>query len=231
MCVLQIRGRCVDLDGTQRSAPRARLPGRAVPCRAAVGRMSSVCRVGVVVVEAVGRQAGRMNETRVADLRRERGWTQDRLAEASGITVRTVQRLEAGNDASLETLSLVAKALEVPVRHLFGAVGEGDFGRTVSALDDRAERQQERRDAVTDGYRSLYTGVGIVWTLLVVAGIATHVLPGVAALLIGAYWAGGALLSRFLFRVVVGPRLDRAYPLSRDRTSDEDGARTRARGR
>ncbi|MBF4617359.1 helix-turn-helix transcriptional regulator [Clavibacter sp. VKM Ac-2873] len=166
-----------------------------------------------------------MNETRVADLRRERGWTQDRLAEASGITVRTVQRLEAGNDASLETLSLVAKALEVPVRDLFGAVGGDDFGRTVSALDDRAERQQEKRDRAVDGYRSLYSGVGIVWTLLVVAGIATHVLPGVAALLIGAYWAGGALLSRFLLRVVLGPRLDRAYPLSRDRSLDEDAVR------
>ncbi|CAQ00326.1 helix-turn-helix transcriptional regulator [Clavibacter sepedonicus] len=171
-----------------------------------------------------------MNETRIVELRRERGWTQDRLAEASGITVRTVQRLEAGNDASLETLSLVAKALEVPVRDLFAVVGEGDFGRTVSALDDRAERQQERRDAVTDGFRSLYHGVGVVWTLLVVAGIATRVLPGVGALLIAAYWAGGALLSGFLLRVVVGPRLDRAYPLSRDRSSDEQAV-TRGRRR
>ncbi|QIS38676.1 helix-turn-helix transcriptional regulator [Clavibacter capsici] len=166
-----------------------------------------------------------MNETRVAELRRERGWTQDRLAEASGITVRTVQRLEAGNDASLETLSLVAKALEVPVRDLFGTVGEDGFGRTVSALDDRAERQQERRDAMTEAFRSLYSGVGIVWTLLVVLGIATRVLPGVAALLIGAYWAGGALLSGFLLRVVVGPRLDRAYPLSRDRSPEERAVR------
>jgi transcriptional regulator with XRE-family HTH domain len=166
-----------------------------------------------------------MNGTRVADLRRGRGWTQDRLAEASGVTVRTVQRLEAGNDASLETLSLVAKALEVPVRDLFGAVDDGDFGRTVSALDDRAERQQEKRDATIDGYRSLYYGVGIIWTLLVVAGIATDVLPGAGALLIAAYWAGGALLSGFLLRVVVGPRLDRAYPLSRDRTLDEQAVR------
>ncbi len=40
---------------------------------------------------------------RIAALRRERGWTQERLAEASGIAVRTVQRLEGGKDASLET--------------------------------------------------------------------------------------------------------------------------------
>jgi transcriptional regulator with XRE-family HTH domain len=157
-----------------------------------------------------------MDETRVADLRRERGWTQARLAEASGITVRTVQRLEAGNDASLETLSLVAKALEVPVRDLLATVDDGGSGRTVSALDDRAERQQEKRDAVADGCRSLYAGVGVILTLLVVACVAADVLPNAGILLVPAYWAGGTLLSGFLFRVVVGPRLDRAYPLSRD---------------
>lgn len=215
------------MDPVQGASAGSDLPpaARRERCRVAVARVSGTCRVRVVVRVASGDQAGRMNETRVADLRRERGWTQDRLAEASGITVRTVQRLEAGNDASLETLSLVAKALEVPVRDLFGAVGADDFGRTVSALDDRAERQQEKRDQAVDGYRSLYSGVGIIWTLLVVAGIATHVLPGPAALLIGAYWAGGALLCGFVFRVVVGPRLDRAYPLSRDRSLDEDGVR------
>ncbi len=61
---------------------------------------------------------------RIAALRRERGWTQERLAEASGVAVRTVQRLEGGKDASLETLSALARALEVPVRDLFAACGD-----------------------------------------------------------------------------------------------------------
>jgi len=61
-----------------------------------------------------------MNETRIVDLRTQMGWTQERLADESGVTVRTVQRLEAGNDGSLDTLSRVAKAFGVPVRDLFG---------------------------------------------------------------------------------------------------------------
>jgi len=60
-----------------------------------------------------------MNESRIAELRRAKGWTQERLATESGITVRTVQRLEAGSDASLETISLIAKALDVQVGELF----------------------------------------------------------------------------------------------------------------
>lgn len=39
-----------------------------------------------------------MSQTRILELRTQRRWTQERLAEASGVTVRTLQRLEAGND-------------------------------------------------------------------------------------------------------------------------------------
>jgi len=155
-----------------------------------------------------------MNETRIVELRTQRGWTQERLAEASGVTVRTVQRLEAGNDASLDTLSRVGKALEVPVRDLFVAVAGEDFGRAVTALDDRASRQQERRDRVVEGCRSLYYGVGVLFTIAVIVGAATDVVPNVAIFLIPAYWVAGWLLSMFLFLVVVSPRLDRLYPLS-----------------
>ena len=56
---------------------------------------------------------------RITALRRELGWTQARLAAESGVGVRTVQRLEAGADASLETLHLVAVALGVEVGELF----------------------------------------------------------------------------------------------------------------
>lgn len=49
-----------------------------------------------------------MNKTRVVELRQAHGWTQERLATASGVGIRTIQRLEVGEDASLETLSLVA---------------------------------------------------------------------------------------------------------------------------
>lgn len=166
-----------------------------------------------------------MNETRVAELRKDRGWTQERLAEASGVTVRTIQRLEAGNDASLETLSLVARALEVPVRDLFTTVADDDFGRSVAALDARAGRQQRRRDSITDGIEALFYGVGVLVTLAVVVAVAKDLLPGVGILLIPAYWVGGWLLSTSLYLVVLSPRLDRALPLSRDRDPERDRER------
>lgn len=167
-----------------------------------------------------------MNETRIVDLRTQRGWTQERLAEASSITVRTVQRLEAGNDASLDTLTRVATALEVQVRDLFTTVDESGHGRAVTALDTRAARQQERRDTITDGLEALYYGVGALLTIAVIVGITTDAFANHAIFLIPAYWIAGWLLAMFLFLVVLSPRLDRRFPLSRDRTEPRPNGRT-----
>lgn len=167
-----------------------------------------------------------MNGTRIVDLRTQRGLTQERLAEVSGITVRTVQRLEAGNDASLDTLARVAKALEVTMADLSAAVDASDPGGAVAALDARAARQQERRDTITDGLEALYYGIGALFTIAVIVGVAADAFSNLAIFLIPAYWIAGWLLSLFLFLVVLSPRLDRRYPLSRDRERPAPDGRT-----
>jgi transcriptional regulator with XRE-family HTH domain len=158
-----------------------------------------------------------MNEMRIAELRRHRGWTQERLAEASGIAVRTVQRIERGSDASLESLSSIASALEVPVRELFAVddAGERTLGPEVRGLDERTSSEQAQRDAFIRGWQHLYTGVGVLVTLAAVALVATDVVPWIVFLVVPAYWAAGSLLSRFLKATVLDPWLDRRYPLSR----------------
>ncbi len=46
-------------------------------------------------------------------LRLERGWSQETLAELSGLSVRTVQRIERGHKASLESLQALAATLDI----------------------------------------------------------------------------------------------------------------------
>ncbi len=154
---------------------------------------------------------------RIGELRRLRGWTQERLAEQSGVAVRTIQRMESGRDASLETLSAVAAALEVPVRDLFVTEEPASLDPGVRGLDERAERQQAQREAATRGWEYLYAGVGILVTLGTIALIGADVWVGAAIFVIPAYWASGAVLARFLMAAVVEPALDRRYPLSRSR--------------
>ena len=54
----------------------------------------------------------------VKKLRLERNWSQEQLAECCGLSVRTIQRVESGNRASLETLKCLASVFEVDISKL-----------------------------------------------------------------------------------------------------------------
>lgn len=50
---------------------------------------------------------------RLRCLREQRGWSQEQLANVSGLSARTIQRVEATGAASLETRMALAAALEL----------------------------------------------------------------------------------------------------------------------
>jgi transcriptional regulator with XRE-family HTH domain len=54
----------------------------------------------------------------IRKLRIQRAWSQEQLAEFSGLSIRTVQRVEQGQVASLETLKSLAAVFEVSVTDL-----------------------------------------------------------------------------------------------------------------
>jgi transcriptional regulator with XRE-family HTH domain len=62
-----------------------------------------------------------MNEvigTNIRQLREEKPWTQEQLAQAAALDVRTVQRAERGRGMSAETLQAIAGALDVSIEDL-----------------------------------------------------------------------------------------------------------------
>jgi transcriptional regulator with XRE-family HTH domain len=54
----------------------------------------------------------RVNAEVVAQLRKERSWSQDELATAAGLNLRTIQRIENVGTASLQSMKSIASALE-----------------------------------------------------------------------------------------------------------------------
>jgi transcriptional regulator with XRE-family HTH domain len=50
--------------------------------------------------------------------RLKRAWSQEQLAQVSGLGIRTVQRVEGGGNASLETIKSLSAVLELPVETL-----------------------------------------------------------------------------------------------------------------
>lgn len=54
----------------------------------------------------------------VRKLRMERGWSQEQLAQLSGLNIRTIQTIESGNKAGLETLKALAAVFDVDINQL-----------------------------------------------------------------------------------------------------------------
>ncbi|GAA5140029.1 helix-turn-helix domain-containing protein [Thalassotalea piscium] len=54
----------------------------------------------------------------IRKIRLQRGWSQEQLAELSGLSVRTIQRIERGQSAGLESLKSLAAVFEVQVADL-----------------------------------------------------------------------------------------------------------------
>ncbi|MBV8635045.1 MAG: helix-turn-helix domain-containing protein [Burkholderiaceae bacterium] len=60
----------------------------------------------------------KINVDLILQLRRARSWTQDELATASGLNLRTIQRIENEAAASLQSVKALAAAFDVSVRDL-----------------------------------------------------------------------------------------------------------------
>jgi DNA-binding XRE family transcriptional regulator len=54
----------------------------------------------------------------VQKLRLQRGWSQEQLAELSGLSARTIQRIERGNTASVESLKALGAAFGIDFSEL-----------------------------------------------------------------------------------------------------------------
>ncbi|MFZ2652395.1 MAG: helix-turn-helix domain-containing protein [Burkholderiaceae bacterium] len=101
----------------------------------------------------------------IQKLRLQHGWSQQQLAGASGLSVRTVQRIEAGYPASTESLKSLAAVFEVEFATLNP---ERDMSSTVNSL---AEQQEAEAFKYVRKLRGFYTHLFqyIVVTLVLLA--------------------------------------------------------------
>jgi len=77
----------------------------------------------------------------IAMWRKDRGWTQETLAEIAGITVRTLQRVEKGQGGSADTRRALAQAFEWPDINVFSKPWPiPDMGK-ITREADRIERE------------------------------------------------------------------------------------------
>ncbi len=112
-----------------------------------------------------------MTKTKIASLRKQRGWTQERLAEESQVNPRTIQRLESGEDASLETLRLVANALGVQIGDLFESIDNTDKAKEIIDLDSKKVTQTRKWLAIRDLYRTVIYTIFVILMIILLSGV------------------------------------------------------------
>jgi len=59
-----------------------------------------------------------VNTKKIKDLREQRGWSQDLLAQMSGISLRTLQRMEKDGNCSIESVKSLAAVFEVDFKEI-----------------------------------------------------------------------------------------------------------------
>ena len=100
----------------------------------------------------------KLNPASVKKLRESRSWTQEHLASAADVSLRTIQRMESDGTASAESRLAVAAALGVPVEKLHPASDAGHVA------------QSAELHRIAMGRRWGYTGLAL-GTLASAAGI------------------------------------------------------------
>lgn len=99
----------------------------------------------------------------IQKLRLKNGWSQQQLATASGLSARTIQRIEAGYPPSVESLKSIAAALEID----FTALTE----EPKMATDSRRREEEQEREAFQYVQHLRKFQTSLATYLLVVAGL------------------------------------------------------------
>jgi len=106
----------------------------------------------------------------VQKLRLQRGWSQQQLAELSGLKVRTIQRIEKGKEPSLESLKSLAAVFNLDFSTLKEQGMDNVISETQSAEEILAFKQVRK---LKDFYIHLAQYVLVIAVLTVVNALTT----------------------------------------------------------
>jgi transcriptional regulator with XRE-family HTH domain len=101
----------------------------------------------------------------VQKLRLQHGWSQEQLAEMSGVSVRTIQRLERGQSATVETLKAVAAVLEVEFTRLMEPDMEPQNAAAVRPDEARAFKHVRRIKSFYLHLIQFAVGAPVLWLI------------------------------------------------------------------
>ena len=110
-----------------------------------------------------------MNQSKIAKLRKDKSLTQENLAEKACVTVRTIQRIEAGEEVSSETLKNISNALDVTINELFESIASSDKEEEIMEIAKEQQKQFHYRRNEQLTFR--FIAFGVIFVFLGLFGI------------------------------------------------------------
>lgn len=157
-----------------------------------------------------------MNKSLVAQIRKKQSLTQEHLAEKAYVTVRTIQRIEAGEEVSSETLRSVSNVLGVTVSELFESVDSTEKEGELMAYSREQQRQFNLRRYEVNAIRLVLWG--LVFMVLAISFIyidsdnslikAIRLIIWISLLFI----AFGGM--NYFVKVFISKKMDNKYPMT-----------------
>jgi transcriptional regulator with XRE-family HTH domain/predicted ATPase len=99
----------------------------------------------------------RSNGPKIAGLRLDRGWSQEKFAEVCGVTKRTIQRIEKGEPAYAATLLIVANKLNVNLEEIISPTPL-PFSYPISLPRRYIVGRKEERSQLSNGLQAVVAG-------------------------------------------------------------------------
>lgn len=130
-------------------------------------------------------------------LRLQHGWSQEQLAELTGLSTRTIQRIERGGQASLESANALAAVFEVDLSIFLTQTGDKHMNdsSTETSTEQQPSVSKEEKAAINyvKGIKEFY-GHLFMFVVFVIAFFTTGKFshPQVGWLVLG--WAAGVVI-------------------------------------
>ncbi len=134
-------------------------------------------------------------------MRLQRGWSQEHLAELTGLSVRTIQRLERGHPCSLETLNALAAVFETDI-----STFRPQEQYTMSSDNPNITNDEKAAMKYVEGIKAFYGHIGMFITFVLIFSVLYYVtwgfIPRVLYLIAGGWIIGLVLQGLCAYEII-----------------------------
>lgn len=81
----------------------------------------------------------------IRDLRLKNGWSQEKLAEMTNLSTRTIQRIEKEDNGSLESLNCIANAFEMDIKDLQKMLNSDDTIKSEVIISEKYQFLNDKK--------------------------------------------------------------------------------------